>query len=166
MAKVKVRVPSFAFALALMAGACSALTGVNKFDVNDCPKGDCSEGGPTSSSGGDATTDGAFADGTSSGGGGDSAIDSALGCAAGTSLVTLTVTGQTSTTVTINGSGAVLVPPNPGSMCLPIGQERLRATNKGSWTCTSGCVESQSDTDQFTFNNPATGSTITANLQN
>jgi hypothetical protein len=167
MAKVRVHASAVAFALAIAGAAtgteaCSALTGVDKYDVNDCPKGDCSEAG-SSSSGGDAaadgttTTDGAVA--------ADVAADT-FACAAGTALVTLTLTGQTAT-VTVDQSGIVLVPPNPGSQCLPLGQVRLRASGgKGTWTCVSGCTDSQSDTDQFTFQNPTTGSTITANLQN
>ncbi len=161
MAKVRIGASSFAFGLAILAGACSALTGVDKYDVNDCPRGDCSEAGASSSSG-DAARDGAASDGTSLV---DTAVDT-FACPVGTSLVTLTVTGNVET-VTAE-PGGVLVPPNPGSLCIPVGQVRLRANNnpKGTWTCTAGCVGSAQDTDTFNFQNPAAGSTITANLQN
>ena len=170
MVKVRVSVYGLVLALAVVsttvaAGACSALTGVDKYDVNDCPKGDCSK--TDASAGGDATLDdGATTDGVAPS---DGAVDT-FTCPAGTSLVTLTLTGQ-STTVTVDqgggGTSTVLVPPNPGSACLPIGPNRLRSNGgKGSWSCTSGCTEMQQDTDQFTFQNPPGGATITANLQN
>ncbi len=166
MAKVRVVVRKLVTALPLvlvLMSACSALTGVGKYDVNDCPKGDCSDGGLGSSSG--SSGDGSAADGTSTADGAADVTVDTFTCPSGTSLVTLTVSGQPGSIV--SEPAGLTVPPNPSSACLAIGQVRLRGTNKGNWTCTAGCTPGNAqDTDTFNFQNPAGGSTITASLQN
>ncbi len=153
------RASSLVFGLAILAGACSALTGVDKYDVNDCPRGNCSEAGASSSSGGDGARDDAASDAASSA---DTTADT-VACPGGTSLVTLTLTGAADS---VNAQpGGVIVPPNPGSLCIAVGQVRLRASNnRGTWNCVSGCAGSAQDTDTFNFQNPPAGSAITANL--
>ena len=164
MAMVSLRV--LCIGLALVAGACGSLTGVDKYDFNDCPKGDCSQadGGSSGSlDGGDgsALDDGSASDGALT----DVAVDT-FTCPTGTSLVTLTVTQQGNVNSNPPGLTNVTSANSPASACLPFGTVVLRSDgNKGSWTGVT-CKGGNQDTDRCEFTNTAAGANVTASLQN
>ena len=153
--------------LALVAGACGSLTGVDKYDFNDCPKGDCSQADGGSSGGLDSGDGSALDDGSTANDGAltDVAVDT-FSCPSGTSLVTLTVTQQGSVSSNPAGLQSITSANSPASACLPIGTVVLRSNgNKGSWTGVT-CKDGNQDTDRCEFTNTAAGATVTATLQN
>jgi hypothetical protein len=153
--------------LALVAGACGSLTGVDKYDFNDCPKGDCSQVDGASSGGLDGGDGAPFDDGSTGSDGSltDVAVDT-FSCPTGTSLVTLTVTQQGSVSSNPVGLQGITSSNSPASACLPLGTVVLRSNgNKGSWTGVT-CKDGNQDTDRCEFINTAAGASVTATLQN
>jgi hypothetical protein len=112
--------------------ACNGLTGVGKYDVNDCPNGACSDAGASSDGGSDDGANGA-----------DAASD-APACAAGSAPVTVTVVATAASAVIDRQSGKTLAPGTSLSYCgTPSDQYRLESVTGASlnWsgvTCKDG----------------------------
>jgi hypothetical protein len=144
------------FALA----ACNALADNGKYDVVDCPKGDCSDAGgttPASSSGGvgDAGAES----------GADAGFDAGPPCPANQARVTLTVTSTTtSDTAQSNPGGLSVHSGSTGSSCFALDTLEIRMNQSNAdWTGAS-CKDGNTGRDRCEFTVPAAGATITAAL--
>jgi hypothetical protein len=146
-------------AIALAIG-CNAITGTDKYDVVDCPAGNCASLADGGGANGDGSTN---ADGGSPAEGGADAGPDVPSCAPGTALLVLTVSGAAGT-VNSNPSGLSVASGNTGSACLRTGTVELR-TNQGdaSWSGVS-CKDGQSGRDRCELQLGAAGATVAAVL--
>lgn len=142
--------------------ACNAIADNGKYDVVDCPKGDCSDAGgttPASSSGGVGDGGGAADSGS------DSGFDAGPPCPANQARVTLTVTAtSTSDTAQSNPGGLSVHSGSTGSACFALDTLELRMNQStADWSGIS-CKDGNSGRDRCEFTVPAGGATITAAL--
>jgi hypothetical protein len=140
--------------------SCNALTGVGKYDVNDCPNGECADGGGTDAQSDAGASDGANAADTATGG--DAAADASITCTQGKAPLTVIV-GAIGESVNDTSNGTSIPPSTTRSYCAtPSDQYRLETNGTVTWGGTVSCKDGPQN-NRCEFNLTTAGATVTAN---
>ncbi len=140
---------------------CGAITGVDKYDIVDCPRAECDGGA-------DARFEDGAAGDTSTGVDADrlevSVEDSApavVACPVGQGRLTVTVSTR-GDRITSNPRGIDVSPGDTVSVCMASGSVELRADNASLTWSGVACLDGTSGVDRCRFQLTTAGATVTA----